>query len=69
MKFTLTFKTPDVFDQIDFGEPDKHSIDEEEWDEYWIRKQAIEKVCMKFLKYNEYVSIEFDTDAMTATVL
>ena len=53
MKFQLTFKTPDVLDQIDG--PGKSSV--------------CIKTAKKFIEYDEYINIEFDTDTGTAVVL
>ena len=55
MRFRLTFKTPDVCDQIPKG------IDEE--------NDAAHELALKFLKYEEYITIEFDTDKGTAIVV
>ncbi len=68
MTFTITFKTPDVLDQIGLVEPGRDATEEEQ-DEYYTQKEKIDKVCSKFMKWNEYVSIEFDSEAMTATVV
>jgi hypothetical protein len=60
MKFTLTFKTPDVTDQFPYAEEPKDSKDV--FDEC--------NNCVRpYLKFNEYLSVEFDTDTGTATVL
>jgi hypothetical protein len=55
MKFTLTFKTPGVLDVIDELPEDQVDI-------------AL-TLADKFVKWDEYVKIEFDTVAQTATVL
>ena len=68
MKFTLTFKTPDVLDQIGLIEPDRFCNNEEVWNEYDVKKAEVDKVVSKFITYGEYVSIEFDSEAMTAIV-
>ncbi len=57
MKFTLTFKTPDVMDVL--GE---RFSDEGE------REEAL-TFASKFVRWSEYVDIEFDTNAQTARVL
>ncbi len=46
----------------------KRGSTEEEYEEWYSKKQDVEKVCNKFLEYGECVSIEFDSEAMTATV-
>ena len=53
MKFTLSFKTPDVMDQM------VDAISEEEL------KEA-KKFAAKFMEYDEYIFVEFDTVAQTA---
>lgn len=55
MQFTLTFKTPDVLEQIE-------DLDESE-------KEQAYTFARKFVKYDEHITIEFDTVANTATVL
>ena len=75
MKITVTLKSPDCFshcvneavrDEVDntSGLDDAASADlfETLCGEVWSRLE-------KFFEYKEYVRIEFDTDAGTATVL
>jgi len=57
MKFTVTFKTPDAV---------QHALDELPADADW---ESTQKVLDKFVEYNEYVRVEFDTEKGTATVL
>lgn len=57
MTFTITFKTPDAV-QV--------ALEELPADADW---ESAQKVIDKFVEYNEYVRIEFDTDKGTATVL
>jgi hypothetical protein len=52
MKFTLTFKQPDVFDQLD-------DLSEEERD-------SAERLARDYVQYSEYINVEFDTEAGTA---
>lgn len=54
MTFRITFKTPDVFDQIE--------------DDHYTRKE-LERFLDRWITYGEYVTIEFDTDAGTAKVV
>lgn len=56
MKFTLTFKHPNVIDQIesDHGEADF---------------EAIKEFLPKYIQWGEYIKIEFDTEADTAQVI
>jgi len=54
MKFSLTFKTPDVTDQVDVPAGQK--------------KEAIEDFLRKWLEYGEYVTLDFDTELGTAVV-
>lgn len=64
MKFQLTFKTPDVLNQlseIDF------QLDLSP--EYDSQVKECKKFVSEYLLYNEYITIEFDTEAKTATVL
>lgn len=55
MKVVLTFKTPDVTDQMD-------DLNEDQ-----VREAK--KKLEKWLEYDECVSIEFDLEATTARVL
>jgi hypothetical protein len=57
MKFRVTFKTPDAV---------QYALEELPADADW---EAAQKALDKFVEYNEYVRIEFDTDNRTATVL
>lgn len=57
MKFILTFKTPDVLDQI---EMENYSQ---------LEMNAMKPVINKFIEFGEYISVQFDTEEMTATVL
>jgi hypothetical protein len=55
MQFTLTFKTPDVLDlAFPFRDPEDH--------------KEIKSFAEKFVEYGEYIYIDFDTEAGTATV-
>lgn len=74
MKFIVQMKDPDgVYDGIeeavkqslkslDLPENEKEALKE-------ARSETIRRVTSKFFEYGEYVKIEFDTDAKTATVL
>jgi hypothetical protein len=78
MKFVVTMKTPDAISQgieqaaqryVDDLGPNDMSDDEIQ-EEVLRDKQA--ELCTfvnKWVKYSEYITIEFDTDAGTATVL
>lgn len=54
MKFHLTFKTPDVTDQLENMNYDD--------------KKIATEFANKFLEYGEYITIEFDTIEKTAKV-
>lgn len=56
MKFTLMFKTPDVLEQL------KEDVQSSEL-------EIAEKLASKFLKYDELIEVEFDTEKQTATVV
>ena len=76
MKFKVTFKCPDVYreatlEQAAFmanltGLPTNS-------DEYQMaidgEVRKADKLAEKFVRWGEYVTVEFDTDAMTATVV
>lgn len=56
MKFTVTFKTPDVLQYATADATDGE-------------QQDIKRTVAKFVKFDELVTIEFDTQAQTAVVL
>ena len=57
MKFTVTFKTPDAV---------QYALEELPADVDWKEAQ---KVIDKYVEYNEYVRVEFDTSTGTAKVV
>lgn len=80
MKFRLSFKTPDVLDQAFHDHMDTHCENCEEHDPRCDACCALEdKACQaisqikdmadKFVEYGEYITIEFDTTAQTATAV
>lgn len=54
-KAILSFKTPDVFDQLE----DLSNSD----------RAKVEKLAKRFVEWDEYINIEFDTTKGTAKVL
>lgn len=54
MKFRLTFKTPDVVDQLDCDES---------------KIEDCVKVVDMWTEYGEYITVEFDTEELTAKVV
>lgn len=80
MKFSVTFKTPDCLDSALEPYIDTHcenceqdAVECEACDslaEAACDKIAdIKNVAEKFIKWGEYVTIEFDTEAKTASVV
>ena len=75
MKFQVTMKDPDgpyeciqdsakaSIAEIEGLSPDERESLEEK------RAEALTRVAGKWLKYGEYVTVEFDTEAGTATVV
>jgi len=61
MKILLGFKTPDVM-----YEATRHFGVSEEEEE---RANAVSRILRKWIQYGECVTIEFDTEKGTATVL
>lgn len=47
MKFTLTFKCPDVLDQLEGSEEEIEKMQE---------------FARKYMEYSEYITVEFDPD-------
>lgn len=75
MKLTITFKDPDgvyecIRQTVEEQLRDVEGIDDEERESLAEdRKESIEESISKWVKYREYITIEFDTDAGTATVV
>lgn len=74
MKFQATIKDPDMLDDaireaVD-SELEPMKLDDEEREALTeIRCQRAKDACEKFVEYGEYIVVEFDTDAGTATVV
>lgn len=68
MVIQLTFKTPDVFDCVEYDIKNAR-IDGEDEDEQYEREEEVRKFIRKYVKYSEYISVEFDTEAKTVKVL
>ena len=56
MYISLTFKMPDVLDQVDDQVEDKDEL------------KAVKDLCSKWIEYGEYVRLDIDTEAGTCTV-
>lgn len=74
MKFTITMKDPDGPD-VCIREAAKQAVDQiegvdEDEQEYLVDSRAdkLHDFVSQWLKHGEYVSIEFDTEAGTATL-
>lgn len=65
MKFTLMFKTPDVLDQIQ-EQIDDHKYDD---DEYYSMLEDAKIFAQQYVKWSEYITIEFDSELKTVKVL
>lgn len=57
MKFRLTFKTPDVLEQLRDQLPDPEA------------EMAFRRLADKYVKFAEYVTLEFDTITQSAKVV
>ncbi len=68
MKFTLNFKTPDVLEHAMENLRDymDESMDEDDKDE--LIEEA-KNFASRWIEWGEGISVEFDTEAQTATVL
>jgi hypothetical protein len=74
MKFRITLKDPDgVHNSLDEESADSvqsMDLDEEEKEAIKaMRREKMSEFAGKWLEYGEYVTIEFDTEAGTATVV
>jgi len=75
MKIRVTLKDPDTMqDSVDEAVkrlPKPAEVDKEEWAD--IRDARADKIksaiTNRWMRYGEYLDVEFDTDAGTATVL
>lgn len=67
MKFIVTFKTPDAVDNA-FARAADNACQEEFIDLIEL-DNCVENCVSKFVKNGEYVSIMFDDETMTATVI
>lgn len=75
MKFTITFKDPDGVDECltdainaDIDRDTEGLSDMEKQAIFDIRYEAMKKKLAKFIRYGEYLVVDFDLDAGTATV-
>lgn len=70
MKFIVTFKTPDaVRTTIENVLPPAIQGDNEEEELYIYKVEKLVEFTAKWVKYGECITIEFDTEAGTATVV
>lgn len=68
MKFSITFKTPDVTDSISKYEVKDYMEENPSFETPGEAILDIQKFLSKWLRYGELVTIEFDTVAKTAIV-
>lgn len=75
MKLTVSFKTPDAADYaIEDALEDNEELEaiEDAEERSWKKEEledGLKEALSKWIQYSEYVRIEFDTEAGTATVL
>lgn len=75
MKFKVTFKDPDgVYESLDEAAEglarDVVGVDDEERGEIAeSRREKIKDFTERWIEYGEYLTVEFDTDEGTATVV
>lgn len=80
MKFRVLFKTPDALDGALEEHMDTHCEECEEHDPECDECNALEDKALqaisqiknigeKFIEYGEYITIEFDTETQSATVV
>lgn len=65
MIFTLTFKTPDVVEQL----TDEYLLSPDESFGFRQVSPEVQETLDKFLTYNEYLYVKFDTVKKTAEVI
>lgn len=75
MKFPVTFKDPDVLNDAirEAAEAEVETIEgidaEERASIVELRRKKLSAMCRKWFKYGEYVTIEIDSEAESATVV
>jgi hypothetical protein len=73
VKFRVTMKDPDTMHDAvaDAVSEDVRSIadEDERVSVKEVRNDKIRKLCSKWFKYGEYLTVEIDTDAGTCTVV
>lgn len=75
MKFRVTFKDPDGVSESLFWEAKKSveeisGIEEDELEDLIKnREEKLSKFIRKWVEYDEYLTVEFDTEAGTASVV
>lgn len=74
MKFIVTIKDPDVFadavQEAVTAEVRALNLDEDEAEAVIERRtEKVNDILERWVEYGEYIRVEFDTDAKTATVL
>jgi hypothetical protein len=77
MKFKVTFKDPDALrDSVDdavgrsLRGPDGPKLDDDELDILAEKRtEEFMDLCDKWFEYDEYLTVEVDTDAKTCTVV
>lgn len=68
-KFTLTFKTPYVLDQIQDQVTSKYPDDEPDSQRVMDEIDTHVGLADKFVKSGEYITVEFNTETGQATVV
>ena len=58
MKFSITFKTPDAVEEAIYD----HTYDDN-------KQEEMRALTDKFVRYGELITVEFDTETGTATVV
>ncbi len=66
MKIQLTFKTPDVLDQLQRKSYSDQDISDDELND---EIEKAEKILAKWIKWSEYLTVEFDLENQTAKIL
>ena len=75
MKFVITMKTPDALEDAlnEMADDERHDgeaeLDEDRQEKLDDVISEARRFAEKYFRYGEYLSVEFDTDAQTATVI
>lgn len=74
MKFRITFKDPDGVSEVIYGLAAEYAasltkVREEQKAIKEVKLESLKEFIDPWIEYQEYITVEFDTEANTATVI